>query len=293
MSFGVLVFSPSMVQAQGHSLYCGQADSTAATQNCLKRHLDIAQRRLNKIYKKLNNKLEADKKAELAELQKSWLTYRDAECMWEAENSETVSLKHINELSCMARVSEDRANILSVIYNDEADQENVREYGSFPRWMNVVTKDNSNVYWDYGQRAGFDLDCDGVDEYVMQGVELKQVKNTAVKEGDDVDILPQNYNKTVVVSISQNPSTGRPSTQVFKFLVSPEESGDKICHGDVKIKFTKAVEVEKKEGEEEVSACTAKLELKTKGCDPKTISWTDTKFVLEVPTELTETKKKK
>ena len=67
--------------AQGHSQYCSQADSTAAIQKCLKRHLDSAQNRLNKIYTSLSDGLEGEQKEELKELQKNWLRYRDAECM--------------------------------------------------------------------------------------------------------------------------------------------------------------------------------------------------------------------
>ena len=82
------------------------------------------------LYKKLGEKFDDEKLKEIQELQTSWLAYRDAECMWEADNSDTASLKIINELSCMARVTEDRADILSVIYSsDEAGQ---REYGTFP-----------------------------------------------------------------------------------------------------------------------------------------------------------------
>ena len=279
--FGFAMFSAQQAQAQGHSLYCSQADSTAATQNCLKKHLDTAQRRLNRIYKKLNNKLEDKKKTELAELQKSWLTYRDAECMWEAKNSETTSLKRINELSCMARVSEDRANILSVLYDDEENLDGVREYGSFPRWMNAAAKDNSGTYWNYGGRTGMDLDCDGEDEYVMSGIQITQLKMDKTEEGEEQ--IPQNYNMNIIIALAQNPPIGRPVIQTFKFLVNADKNEDNICSDKISMKFIAAQPVKKISEEDNVEeSCSAKLEVKSSGCDAKYIAWTGKEFSLEV-----------
>ncbi len=40
----ILALNTPQSFAQGHGAYCEQADSTAATQTCLKRHLDTAQK---------------------------------------------------------------------------------------------------------------------------------------------------------------------------------------------------------------------------------------------------------
>jgi uncharacterized protein YecT (DUF1311 family) len=281
----VLFLSTSGAIAQGHSLYCEQADSTATTQKCLKRHLDSSQKRLSDVYKKLNDELESEKQNELSVLQKSWLTYRDAECMWEAENSKTPSLKHINELSCMARVTEDRADILNVIYDDEADQENVREYGSFPRWMNVVAKENPSIHWNYGNRKGMDLDCDGEDEYVMSGLKISSVKMEIPEE--EAKILPQNYNSTIVIALAENPTIGRPTIKTFEFLVSQEESDKTICNNRVNMKFIapKPLKTDTQEEGEATPKCTAKLEITASGCASKNIIWGNQYYILEIDSD--------
>ena len=277
LSFSILPVLEA--RAQGHSQYCSQADSTAATQNCLKRHLDAAQSRLNKIYTNLSDGLEAEQKEELKELQKSWLRYRDAECMWEAERSMNAPLKRINELSCMARVTEDRADILAIASNSDEKAQGVREYGSFPRWMNVVAKDYPDIFWNYGTRTAYDLDCDGEDEYVMQGVRINNIKSA--EELDESEVLPQNYETEYVISVTQNLSTGRPASKIFTFLVSDDETPETICSPTPKLKFMAALEIEKEENGKESPSCGAKLEIQSLGCSYKTIIWNESDFALE------------
>lgn len=291
----LLLLMPTHVQAQGHGGFCDQADSTAATQDCLKRHLKSAQNRLNKIYKKLGDELEAEKLTELQDLQKSWLAYRDAECMWEAERSATPSLKRVNELSCMARVTEDRADILMIAHAD-GDQENSRrEYGSFPRWMNVLTKDNPGVFWNYGHRPSYDLDCDDEDEHVMTGVITSAQKT---EKTEDEDNKEQNFSQTVVVAVVQDPAIGRPAANIFKFPVMLEDGSNSVCHGSVTVDFGQKKEEKVAEGEgseqsKELKTCQSYLSVKSKGCDPKTIIWTGKNFVLEVEEEPEEKEQKK
>lgn len=282
----VLLLFPVNVQAQGHGGFCDQADSTAATQDCLKRHLKSAQNRLNKIYQKLGDGLEGEKLGELKALQKSWLEYRDAECMWEAERSANPSLKRVNELSCMARVTEDRADILMVAYADGDEENSRREYGAFPRWMNVLTKDNPDVYWNYGHRPSYDLDCDGEEEHVMTGV----MTDVQKKEKDE-DETAQSFTKTAVVAVVQDPLTGRPAANIFKFPVMHEESDNTVCHDDITVSFNQKPE-KKKEDETMPDMCRAYLSIKGKGCEAKTVIWSGKSFVLEVKEEPDEKAKK-
>ncbi|PJF38803.1 MAG: hypothetical protein CUN55_16220, partial [Phototrophicales bacterium] len=78
-----VVVTPHVVHAQGHSLYCSRAQSTAEIQKCLTRHVDSAQNRLNVIYTKLTTAMNGDALRALKKLQAQWLDYRDSECSWE------------------------------------------------------------------------------------------------------------------------------------------------------------------------------------------------------------------
>lgn len=283
--FSLFMFIPFTVQAQGHSAFCGQADSTAASQGCLKRHLDSAQSRLNKVYKKLTNELEGDNLASLKDLQATWLRYRDAECMWEADRSATPSLKRINELSCMARITDDRVDLLTIALSDHSDEGVQREYGSFPRWMNVVAKDNPRVFWDYGKRTSYDLDCDGDDEYIMQGLTMKSVK-VSDEEADEDENPAVTFEQNIVLAIVQNPPTGRPKAQTFSFPVREAESSESLCSGDVSIDFGEHPEPETPESDDEDESaeptCRAFVKINDKGCAPKMISWASKSFALEI-----------
>lgn len=300
----VLSVMPTQAIAQGHSAFCGQADSTAASQECLKRHLDSAQKRLNKVYKELGGKLDADKLTELKELQSTWLNYRDAECMWESENSVTPSLKRVNELSCMARLTDDRADLLTVIYGDGTDSVSQREYGSFPRWMNALAKDHSDIYWHYGGRTNMDLNCDGEDEYVMRGVRVSALKMDKSKtdpkpdaDGKEVEAAPVNliYEAKTVIAVTQSPPTGRPNAKIFEFPVQAEDSADAACSENISFQFGEKPEVAAAAPEEgevpQEQACRAYLQLNQKGCAPKIISWTGKEFALEVEQAPEENKK--
>ena len=223
----VFICMGGAVQAQvsggvkGHGGYCDQAESTASIQRCLKRHLDSAQRRLNVVYKKLGTTLEGEKLEELKELQQTWLRYRDAECMWESAQTETPSLKRVHELSCMARVTEDRADLLGIVFGDVENPEAPREYGTFPRWMNALVKDRPGIYWDYGGRKSYDLNCDGEDEFIMEGVQLKREKLPAQEQKDQEEgaeeILSAAFSGEKIVAIVQNPPWGGPRPRFLPF----------------------------------------------------------------------------
>jgi uncharacterized protein YecT (DUF1311 family) len=262
-----ILLLPAPVLAQGHNTYCNMADSTAATQSCLKKHLDAAQQRLNKTYNKLETQLETEeKKQELKSLQQTWLDYRDAECAWEAESTETASLKRINELSCMARVTDDRADLLTVIATDDELEGGAREYGSFPRWMNVLAKDYPLVYWDYGKRFTEDLNCDDEAEQMMTGIVVEQQEDGLKEE--------------IVVAVTQNPATGRPKPVLFDFNVGEQMDEETLCSGQITLQVSEVKELPK-ENEETEEYCPVYLAVKHGTCAPRKIKWTGKNFELE------------
>ncbi len=318
--FSCLVsFFPVYAQAQGHSSFCGKIDSTAASQECLKKHLESAQKRLNEVYQKLAGSLEGEKLAELKDLQKTWLLYRDSECMWEAARPETPSLKRVNELSCMARVTEDRADLLTIAYGEGGDINTQHEFGSFPRWMNVVTKDVPDIFWQYGRRASYDLTCDGREEHVMLGIstsplaeedktepqksDLEEIKKTSDKGSAESEVPElkielkvepklRYFSQEITIAIAQDVPVGRPKVQVFTFPVMDAARDDVFCQGDVSFYFEERVPPKeqntsmKESAEEGVKSdvkeeCRAVLRVNDKECSVKNIIWTGKEFALD------------
>ena len=268
----IIMLAPHAVLAQEHEVYCNNVDGTASSQECLTKHLKSAQGRLNKIYVKLGEVLEKEPLVELKELQKIWLTYRDAECMWEAGRSEEMGLKRITELSCMARVTEDRVDLLTVAYGDNAHPEIQRQLGAFPRWMNVVAKQYPAIYWNYGVRLKEDINCDGQDEHIMTGLTI---------EGERFNTY---------LTIVEAPLIGKPKPTLFTFLIGNDVENS-ICNNDVKIEIQKTALPEALEEIDKV--CPISLILRSKQCPSQTINWTGKAFHLTVEKDIIDKKEKK
>lgn len=264
------------VNAQTGGFYCPNAQSTADTQKCLKKYLDNSQKRLNSVYKKLTGLVDDDSLDNLKQLQNDWILYRDKECGWEVSLSENPSLKRINELFCLSNMTESRANLLAAILQDKAENEGQGKFGNFPRWMNVVAKKEPKATWNYKDRARFDLNCDGDDEFIMSGVSFETTSD------------PSLYTAVYHISISENPAIGKPSAKIFDFPVSAEkDSGiDGLCS-----LFPDFNLIDNKNGSGDV--CASKLELQNKGCDNYFIYWSGKEYKLENPEKKIKNKENK
>lgn len=261
MRIFLLIFAFFLTTSDSYAAqkFCEKADSTAATQACLKRHLDSAQGKLKKVYEKLSSTLDEQQQNSLKALQQKWIDYRDSACIWEQEQSESPSLQKLNELSCLVRITTDRKDILMAIYEHDVKSDMPREYGSFPRWMNVVAKDHPNVAWFYGKREAVDLNCDNSDEYTMNGLN---------KKGQ------------TVYAVIRNPEIGRAQTDVFAF---PSDEDSKCSSEPSFSKVVKAADEDKN--------CPSEITVKRKGCDDSKIIWTGKKFeFIEIESEKKETK---
>lgn len=248
-------------QAQDHSIYCKGVDNTAASQECLAKHLKTEQERLSAVYEKLNKGLSEEKKADLKALQTTWLTYRDAECMWEASRPSDVVLKRVNELSCMARVTQDRADLLTTAYGELNKPDVQRQVGALPRWMNVLSNDHPQLYWNYGSRLVDDLNCDGQEDHIMMGVQI--VDDKAVS----------------FLAIVNNPPVGKPSLQLVTLSSISDKEETPYCIETFKAQDDVPNEVEKSKEEK---LCKKSVLLSGKNCRSTIIKWTGNDYQLEV-----------
>ena len=129
--------------------------------------------------------------------------------MWESTQTESAPLKRINEMSCMARLTDDRTDILTVIYDETSLVGGRKEFGSFPRWMNVVSSDYPQAGWQYGKRQSFDLNCDNE--------KLKDILITLKETAIEVN---KNYSKQLGIPQSTAITCVKPSGTVSQLVDS-------------------------------------------------------------------------
>ena len=150
--------------------FCEDAQSTADSMACIKKRHDNAQKHLNTTFEKII-KTQGENKDNIQALndaQTNWLSYRDQECKWATQQVENESLHRIEELACLTTLTQQRIRILEETLSRQ-QAENVKEYGTFPRWMNVVAKNYPSIFWRYGDQLDVDLDCDKQNEKIMAG----------------------------------------------------------------------------------------------------------------------------
>lgn len=259
---------------------CERAQSTADIMRCVKKRHDEAQKRLNKIFDQLleNERAQVDQgeyetpediPSTLRITHQNWITYRDYQCAWETSREPSESLKRIRELSCLAALTEQRANILRVALDRETpDVKNSAQYSSTPRWMNALGADQPNIFWRYHDHIRADLDCDGEQEEIMAGLSAA-LRDARKAEAD-------RYLVKSVVAITENPATGRPKSNFFEFTVYPEGQDGQLCRSNVNLTV---IDLPAAEGEaEDAKTCRVALQVNDGKCAPHIIRWNGTGY---------------
>lgn len=200
---------------------CERAKTTADIMNCVKKRHDDAQQELTTLYQGIADALDDESLDSLRTAQKDWITYRDQQCALRVSQAEHESLKRVQELSCLTQLTRDRIRILTFL-TSKTPARPPEELSAFPRWLNVIADENPDIYWKHSGRLHEDIDCDGVYEEVMSGL--------MVEPGTDNLLHP-------VISIVNNPPTGKPQTHMIIFDVTEEETPGALCktHIDIRI----------------------------------------------------------
>jgi uncharacterized protein YecT (DUF1311 family) len=297
LAFALL--SPAPVRAQDDALGCDMADTTSAIQACIKMQLDDAQTRLNTIYSDLMKKIEDPAaQQELRDLQKLWLDYRDRECMWEARQATSGALKRLNELHCMALVTDSRAVLLEETYMD-FDESVAREYITKARWVSVLNKDFPQYDWNIDDPVFGEATCDNRHELVVQGASYSPMEGIPAPVGPDGDAVePRDaddsllFTKRTAVAVIQNPDVGRPEISIFEFDVREnDKQGQGLCNRPITIDFMTPPEEEAEAGvdsetspqskaESDAQACRSTIVIRQEGCEERNIDWTGDSFIL-------------
>ncbi len=213
--------------------YCDTVESTADLLECVNRHHEEAMDRLNTVFENLAHPavLEAggdsateDKTGaqKIHNAQKAWITYRDAECDWEKSQAENPSDERIDELSCLATLTEARTERLALIQGRKNDSEQ-RKYGTWPRWMNLLSREYPDTFWRHNSFMRVDLDCDGDEEYLLTGVRVSPAEELEVQ-----------------VAVVEVPAVGLPEAKMLSIpLISREntdEQNPSFCKASVGMK---------------------------------------------------------
>ncbi|MCB9990233.1 MAG: DUF1311 domain-containing protein [Rhodospirillales bacterium] len=281
LSFCVLAFAATFngppAFSQRHMGYCDRADSTADTLDCINRHNQDVQKKLNDVFTDIAAGQSDETKALLNDAQKNWIPYRNAQCAWEASLTETASLKRVYELSCLTAMTDRRVALLEAVQSREA-QEEPREFSAQPRWMNALAHDHPQIFWRYGEWKSADLDCDGHDEQVMTGLSVAQTQEVVIEK--DAVSEAQRQDIEVVVAISENPPTGRPKAALLRLPVTPKLDTPHICRPAIRIDI-KDRKTEQADDEEKMAGDGCKmLEISDRTCTPLSISWDEKSYVL-------------
>jgi uncharacterized protein YecT (DUF1311 family) len=255
MALTAVLFLAPAATAQEHISYCEGIESTSDMLKCVNRHREDAQVRLSMVYREVLKGIEDQTgKDLLLESQNNWITYRDEHCKFEKSQAEAPAFERIYEISCITRLTEHRAEQLSMSLF-HSGSEKPREFGTFPRWMNVLAHEHPDIFWRYGQRQSGDIDCDGESEQIVSGVRIKPF---AV---DDTN--PQKFVEAVI-AIAEDPVTGKPRTEI---LLLP--AGEEACTPYTDITFVSGQEEEASE-----ETCNARLILNRGGCKRIHVHWT-------------------
>lgn len=181
--------------------FCQKAQTTADLVSCTTKHLDAENAHLKALYDELVTGYRDDT-ARLSVFngrQAAWITLRADTCAYEAEAYKGGSLERVQELSCLARMTSDRADHFAALLTT-MDDKKVPVFSSPPRWVNVIIDDYKDIFWQFGSEQSLDTDCDGVDEMLVKGVSLDS-------EGQ--------YH--AVTAIADHDKTGRPGVTLLRF----------------------------------------------------------------------------
>lgn len=160
-----------------HARFCKGVTGAAETLDCIRKDLAFQEEQLNTHYKRLFDTLDSEQTATLAALQQKWITYKDEHCAWEKQWGEGQYLSHLYEASCLAKETEHRAGRLARALN-AADEKAPSEFSDAPRWINTLTQhDEKNIFWNFTTRQSFDLNCDDIDDHLLQGLEQGNEEN--------------------------------------------------------------------------------------------------------------------
>ncbi|MDX6385259.1 MAG: hypothetical protein QOK48_2832 [Blastocatellia bacterium] len=100
---------------------CSDADTQAEMNICAGKEYKAADADLNRVYQQLVAKLEPEEKAQLKDVQTSWLKYRDSNCGFVADQYKGGSIRPMILGLCLADVTHNRTAELKAQIKDRSN----------------------------------------------------------------------------------------------------------------------------------------------------------------------------
>lgn len=260
---------------------CENVKSSAEALKCVKDNKEKAQAKLNKLFEQVAKTLDEDDLVRFRNAQREWVQFRTEQCQLEQQLARVESLRTLYRLECIEKLTLARlAHVGKLIEWHESDQP--REFGDYPRWVNIIEQDHPDIVWDLKSRVNADLDCDGKDEHAITGVEIRNGETSQTGEsGEDI------FDISVAIGILKNDNANRPESVVKKFRLNAAHGNNGpriVCspHVDIDIVRTKQPGVDKTSGHipprKPRRICENALQISDSVCHPVIIHYIDNAY---------------
>lgn len=91
---------------------CQNPITTVELNNCASELFEIADKRLDRVYRQVISQLNQEEKQKLAQVQQAWIKFRDRNCDFEALRLSTGSAYTMNYLGCLEEMTKQRSDTL-------------------------------------------------------------------------------------------------------------------------------------------------------------------------------------
>ncbi len=111
-----IVAAPNLARGNSYqvaqNVNCNNAQTTVEMRVCAGRSYEVADKKLNQVYRQLKPKLGTSQQKKLVNAQVAWIQFRDKSCKFESSFAEGGTLEPVLELGCLADVTEQRVKDL-------------------------------------------------------------------------------------------------------------------------------------------------------------------------------------
>lgn len=248
---------------------CQRAENTADILACENKKYENAQLQLNRVYEDtLAAEEGTDTVTLLRETQQRWIEYRDQECHRQLKHVHTPSLEQAKRIDCLSDLTTQRIQALRATSSQRgAEDEMVEAYDALPRWINRLSKTHPDTYWQFGRHQYQDLNCDGLSENIVTGLQIENGAHQAV------------------IAVISTPKTGRPESFVTMAINDDKDGKPVQCAPILDIHPGAARNADTNDAAPALT-CATQLHIKGPGCAAQHIHWTGSAYAhTTAPTE--------